>query len=82
MKPLEGRIEALERGNKKPLPVFAVTFADGTQARLDALEMHLHLAREKAGIAKKIKAAQQIRGTMPAAGTAWDDLLTEISSIT
>lgn len=82
MKPLESRITALERANKKPLPIYAVTFKDGTEALLDALELHLHLVRMKAGKGKAIAAAARISGTLPAAGTAWEDLQSEISSIT
>lgn len=82
MKPLEGRITALERAHKKPLPLYALTFTDGTEARLDALDAHLYLARMKAGIERPITAAVKIRGALPAEGTAWKDLLSEISSIT
>ena len=79
MKPLEGRIAALERARKKPLPLYALTLSDGTEARLDALDVHLYLARMKAGIEKPIAAAVKISGALPAAGTAWEDLLSEIS---
>ena len=82
MKPLESRITALEQAQKKPFPMYGLSFADGTEARLDALDVHLYLARMKAGIEKPIAAAVKISGTLPAAGTAWEDLLSEISSIT
>ena len=82
MKPLEGRITALERAHKRPLPLYALTFTDGTEARLDALGVHLYLARMKAGIEKPIAAAVKISGALPAAGTAWADLQNEISNIT
>lgn len=82
MKPLEGRITALELAMKKPLPLYALTLSDGTEARLDALDVHLYLARMKAGIEKPITAAVKISGELPAAGTAWADLQSEISSIT
>ena len=82
MKPLEGRIEALERAKKKPLPVYALTFENGTEARLDALDAHLYIARMKAGIEPQITAAERISGALPGAGTLWADLQSEISSIT
>lgn len=82
MKPLEGRITALERAGKKPLPLYALTLSDGTEARLDALGVHLYIARMKAGIEKPISAAVKISGDLPAAGTIWKDLLNEISNIT
>jgi len=82
MKPLESRITALERAQKKPFPMYALSFADGTEARLDALDVHLYLARMKAGIERPITAAVKISGTLPAAGTAWKDLLSEISDKT
>lgn len=82
MKPLEGRITALERARKKPLPLYALTLSDGTEARLDALDVHLYLARMKAGKERAITAAEKISGKLPAAGTAWADLQSEISNIT
>lgn len=82
MKPLEGRITALERARKKPLPLYALTLADGTEAFLDALDVHLYLARMKAGKEQQIKAIVRYSGQLPAAGTAWADLQSEISNIT
>ena len=82
MKPLEGRIEALERARKKPLPLFAFTLEDGTEMRLDALEAHLYLARMKAGQEQAITGARRISGALPGAGKVWIDLQNEISGIT
>lgn len=82
MKPLESRINALERANKKPLPTISLTLADGSEVILDALEAHLYLTRMKSGKEQEIVGAQMISGTLPASGTIWKDLLNEISSIT
>lgn len=82
MKALEGRIEALEKAKNNPIPIYALTFENGTEARLDALDAHLYLARMKAGMVPKIVSGERISGTMPKAGTVWLDLQNEISSIT
>ena len=76
MKPLEGRITALERVRKKPLPEYALTLEDGTEAILDALDVILHAAQEQAGKKgiQKIISAKRTRGELPAAGTIWEDL--------
>ena len=81
MKALEGRIEALERARKRPLPLFTLTLENGAERRLDALDAHLYLARMKAGVEPQIIAAARISGALPGAGTIWADLLSEISNI-
>jgi hypothetical protein len=82
MKPLEGRITALERARKKPLPFYSFTLEGGAEVFLDALDAHLYLARMKAGKVQRIRKAEQTSGTFPKAGTVWLDLQSEISNIT
>ena len=76
MKPLESRITALERARKKPLPEYTLTLADGSEARLDALDAILYAAQAKAG--KKgiipIVSAVCTLGELPTAGTVWAEL--------
>ena len=76
MKPIEGRITALERARKKPLPLYALTLPDGTQARLDALDAILYAAQLEAGKKgiQRVHSVTRIRGDLPTAGTIWADL--------
>ena len=79
MSTFETRISALERAAKKPLPVYLVEFSDGTQSRMDALELLLHLDELDAGAEDipGIKSIQHISGTLPT-GAAWDILRKDI----
>lgn len=80
MRSLEARIMALERKRKRPLPLYAVLYEDGTEARLDALDLFLALAQQDAGRGPPVLSARMIKGQIPAAGTAWADL-NQISNI-
>lgn len=80
MRSLEARITALEQKRKRPLPLYAVRYEDGTEARLDALDLFLALAQQDAGRGPPILSANRIKGEIPAAGTAWADL-NQISNI-
>ena len=79
MSTLEARIASLERGAKKPLPVYLVEFHNGTQRRMDALDLLLHLDEQGAGMEGRqdIKNIQTIAGTLPT-GAAWDSLRKDI----
>lgn len=72
MKSILSRLEAQERARARPLPMYVLTFADGTRRFMDALDAHLYLARLDAGIdgTKGITSAERIKGALPA-GTAW-----------
>jgi len=76
MKPLEGRITALERVHKKPLPEYTLTLEDGTETILDALDAILYTAQLQAGKEgiRRVVSMKRIRGDLPAAGTIWEDL--------
>ena len=80
MSTFETRISALERAAKKPLPVYLVEFSDGTQRRMDALDLLLHLDERGAGMEDRqdIRNIQTIAGTLPT-GAAWDSLRKEIN---
>ena len=80
MRSLEARIMDLERKRKRPLPLYAVLYEDGTEARLDALDLFLAMAQQDAGRGPPILSARRIKGEIPAAGTAWADL-NQISNI-
>lgn len=80
MSTLEARIEALERGARKPLPVYFVEFVDGSQRRIDALDLLLYMDEKGAGVENRpdIKNIQPISGTLPT-GAAWDSLRKELN---
>ena len=79
---LEQRVKALERLSAKALPVYAVTFEDGSRGQMDALGLLLHLAAVKAGRAdtKAIISTYCTRGTLPT-GIAWDSLREQLQTI-
>ena len=72
MKSILSRLEAQERARARPLPLYVLTFTDGSKRIMDALDAHLYLARLDAGITgtKAIRSAERIKGTLPA-GNAW-----------
>ena len=76
MKPLEGRITALERARKKPLPEYVLTFLDDSEARFDALDAILYAAQLQAGKngVQQIKNIKHTQGELPTTGTIWADL--------
>lgn len=76
MKPLEGRITALERVRKKPLPEYTLTLEDGSEAILDALDAILYAAQVQAGKKgiQRFTSLKCTRGELPTAGTIWEDL--------
>lgn len=80
MSTLEARIASLERGARKTLPVYLVELEDGTQRRMDALDLLLHLDERGAGMEDRqdIRNIQTIAGTLPT-GAAWDSLRKEIN---
>lgn len=80
MKNLEAHVISLEKKRKRPLPLYAVQYEDGTEARLDALDLFLALAQQDAGRGPPVLSARRIKGEIPAAGTAWADL-NQISNI-
>jgi hypothetical protein len=79
---IESRLQALEKRAAQTLPVYLVTFEDGSRRRLDALELLLHLAALEAGRkdTADIKSALYISGTLPA-GIAWDSLRKKLEEI-
>lgn len=76
MKPLEGRITALERVRKKALPEYTLTLENGAEANIDALDAILYAAQLQAGKEgiQRLKSLKLTRGELPAAGTIWEDL--------
>jgi hypothetical protein len=79
---IESRLQALEKRAAQALPVYLVTFESGSSARLDALEVLLHLAAHEAGRedTEDIIDARYISGTLPA-GSAWDSLDMKLEEI-
>ena len=79
---IESRLQALEKRAAQTLPVYLVTFEDGSKSRLDALGLLLHLAALEAGRqdTQDIKSALYISGTLPA-GSAWDSLSENLQTI-
>ena len=76
---VESRLQALERARALPLPLYLLTFTDGSSRFMDALGVILYLARLDAGAEHKtIAAAERVRGQMPA-GTAWRTLEKELA---
>lgn len=76
MRALEGRIAALERARKKPLPEYTLTLEDGSKVHLDALEAVLYAAQLEAGKkgVQRVTYLTCTRGELPATGTIWADL--------
>lgn len=81
MSNLETRLKRLEKKRKRPLPLYAVRYEDGTETRMDALDLFLGLAQEEAGSGPPITSARRICGEILTDGTAWADL-NQISNIT
>lgn len=80
---IESRLQALEKRAAQALPVYIVTFENGTNGyRFDALGLLLHLSAVEAGSedAEAITDARCISGTLPA-GSAWDSLRDELQQI-
>ena len=79
---IESRLQALEKRAAQALPVYLVTFENGSSGRLDALGLLLHLAALEAGRedAEAITDARYISGPLPA-GSAWDSLRDELQQI-
>ena len=76
---VESRLQALERARALPLPLYLLTFTDGSSRFMDALGVLLYLARLDAGAEDKpIRAAERVRGQLPA-GTAWRTLESELA---
>ena len=69
---VKGRIKALEKESARALPVFWITFSDGQQRRMDALEVELHLAEYAAEKedTKAITGYQKVGGSLPE-GAEW-----------
>ena len=79
MAAIEGRINALERARARPLPLYVLTFTDGSRRFMDALGVMLYLARLDAGAeALQLTSAERVRGQLPA-GTAWASLEKELA---
>jgi hypothetical protein len=77
---IESRLQALERARALPLPLYLLTFTDGSSRYMDALGVLLYMARLDAGAEDKpIRAAERVRGQLPA-GTAWRTLESELAS--
>lgn len=81
MRSILSRLEAQERVRARPLPLYMLTFTDGSKGYMDALDVHLYLARLDAGITgtKGITSAERIKGTLPA-GNAWAVLERELEA--
>ena len=76
---IESRLQALERARALPLPLYVLTFTDGSSRFMDAMGVLLYMARLDAGAEKKpIRAAERVRGQLPA-GTAWRTLEKELA---
>ena len=76
---IEGRINALERARARPLPLYVLTFTDGSRRFMDALGAMLYLARLDAGAETlQLTSAERVRGQLPA-GTAWASLEKELA---
>lgn len=76
---IEARIQALERARALPLPLYVLSFDDGSRRFMDALGAFLYMARLDAGAEhKQICSAERVRGQLPA-GTAWRTLEKELA---
>ena len=81
MKSILSRLEAQERARACPLPLYLLTFTDGSKRFMDALDAHLYLARLDAGIdgTKGIRSAERVKGAL-LAGSAWAALETDLAA--
>ena len=76
---IESRLQALERARESPLPLYALTFMDGSRRIMDALGVLLYMARLDAGAeTRQLATAEKVRGRLPA-GTAWRTLEKELA---
>ena len=76
---IEARVNALERARESPLPLYMVTFTDGSRRSMDAMGIFLYMARLDAGAETlQLMAAEKISGQLPA-GTAWASLEKELA---
>lgn len=76
---IEARLNALERARARPLPLYVLTFTNGSRRFMDALGVLLYLARLDAGAEDlPITSAERVRGKLPA-GTAWASLEKELA---
>ena len=77
---IEARVNALERARESPLPLYMVTFTDGSRRSMDAMGIFLYMARLDAGAETlQLRAAEKISGQLPA-GTAWASLESELAA--
>lgn len=79
---LEQRVKALEKISAKALPVYTVSFSDGSSGQMDALGLLLYLAAANAGRedTKAITDIYHTSGTLPT-GIAWSSLQEQIREI-